>query len=154
MASISASLAGLVSFGAGVTGIAASYDLKTFFDARSATPPTVVFPCLMAVPELGQQTGWKTLAGIGSSPLVEFNLEHYLLFSEVAANVDLTVALPSELALIDNYMAALKSSPFLTATSAPSTHWPVEVTYRMTKTSWWNITYHTMVFRHLLKLNL
>jgi hypothetical protein len=152
MANLTSALAGLVSFGATVSGVAQSYDLKTFFDAKQAG--SISYPCLLAVPDLGEQTGWKALGQLGNAPLLDFVFEHYLMFAQVGNTADMTVILPQELALVDNYFTALKTTPFLTAASSPSVHQPPQVSYRMMKSNWYGIQYHSIGFRLAMRLYL
>lgn len=154
VASITASVAGLVSFGATITGVAQSYDFKGFYDALSGIGSAVTFPCVVAIPDLGEQAGWQSLSMMGNSPKIDFVLEHYLLFAKVAGSADITAIMPNLTTIIDNYFVALKALPFLTASSAPSTHHAPVTAYRVAKSNLLGVQYHSVIFRHKLELYL
>jgi hypothetical protein len=155
--SISDTLAGLVSFGGTVLNPVGgapltSYDYKTYYD--TGTPPAPTLPCLLAVPELGEQSGWQTVAFGGGGPRLDFNLEHYLLFSVIAGNPNFTLIMPDLLNLIKAYYTALKALPFLTAASNPATHKAAIVRFKIQRSVWEQVQYHSIIFKHELGLNL
>jgi hypothetical protein len=152
MATITGSVAGLVTFGSSVTGVNASYDLKTFFEAVAATPSTLQLPCLLVVPALDEQVGWRPLAQQGQSPVAEFVLDHYLLYSKIANNQDFAALQMTVLGFVDNYHAALKANPFYS--NPPATHTTPKVHYRMVKSTWAGVSYHSIIFRSEMGLYL
>lgn len=152
MASIAASVAALKSFGASMAPtIAGSYTLKEFFDLGV---PNVPLPALLAVPELGQQTGWQTLAFMGQAPQLTFSLDHYLLFKSVGGTEDFTYVQPDMVDKIDAYFVALKANPLLTNAGVPGTHFAPQVSFKIQRTKWGDTQFHSVIFRYELGLML
>lgn len=159
MPSMTDSIAGLVDFGATVLNLSAapmaSYNLKTFREAKDATPSTLVIPCLVAVPEIEEDNNqWRTLAVGGGAPEFSFTLEHLMLCAAVANNIDFSAILPNLVTLLDNYFVALKARPFFRAETNPATHYPPQTEYRLEKLTLGQTQYHAWRFRHELRLNL
>jgi hypothetical protein len=159
MASMADSIAGLVEFGATVLNLSAtpmaSYNLRTFRQAKDATPATLVLPCLVAVPEIEEDNNqWQALANSGGAPEFSFTLEHLLLAATVAESIDFSALIPDLVTLLDNYFVALKARPYFRVDSNPATHYAPMTQYRLEKLALGQTQYHAWRFRHELRLNL
>ncbi len=152
MASITASLANLVSFGAGITGIQGSYDLKTFYDAPANGAPTT--PCLLTVLNLEAAGDWKTIAFQGNAASIDFTLDQYLLYKTVADNADITILMPGLISAIDTYFAALVANPLITVNGVPATHISPKVAWKILRSKWGEQQYHGALIQYQVRLNL
>ncbi len=156
MADISTVVAGLVTFGGTVVnpdgGVFASYDLTTFYEAKAAG--TLSIPALLALEELGEQSGWQSFAFMGKAAKLEFTLEHQMLFRTVAENDDYPKLLPKERQCIINYFAALGATPYFTPATAPAIHYAPKTSWRKGRIAWDGVMYIGVIFLHDVAINL
>ncbi|MEP7284318.1 MAG: hypothetical protein ABI947_00960 [Chloroflexota bacterium] len=152
MATISAAITALATFGGTVPGIHASYDLTTLPEKITRDK----LACAVVVPEVtGGQNAYRfqTVSFMGSAPQVTFTVSQLVLFDTVD-NKRVKAVLPGLITLLDNYLAALKALPFLSSTSAPAIHRAVTCTPTIGTFAYGDIEYHGIEFTHSLMINL
>jgi len=137
----------LATWGAGVAQVKNSYDLTTIPDKIGR----VMLPCLIPVPEVGGEQGFKTCSFIGNSPEVDITINHLLLNGE-ASDPGVKKDLPPLMAMLDAYLAAAKANPTLVAGSNPAFNVIMQFSIEVGLTAYAEIEYHSISFEHKYKL--
>ena len=149
MPTVTAAISALATFAASVPGIKNSYDLAAIPEKISREK----LPCAVVIPEVGQEPGFKTLAFAGNAPELDFSVRQIVLYDE-AAPKDVRKVLPGMITLLDNYLAALKASPYLGSIAAPPVHQPAQVKISVGVIEWAGVSYHALEFTHALVIYL
>src|SRR5216684_400356 len=140
----------LATFGATVSGVTNSYDLQQIPDKVTR----VQLPCLLIVPEVGIEQGFRTLSFSGNAPEQTFEITQLLLYAE-ADVLEVKRALPGLLTLLDNYNAAAKANPQIdTQAGPPYNRTIMEYGVEIGITEWGDVKYHSIAFKHKLVIYL
>jgi hypothetical protein len=148
MASVTNAISSLATFAAGVPGIVHSYDLNAVPESVSRDK----LPAALVIPE-GTDIGFKTLGSLGGAPIFEFSVIQLILVAP-AESIDFRKAVPGLITLLDAYLVALKASPFLGSTAAPPIHEATSVVPTIGITKYGGVDYHSIAFKHTLKIYL
>lgn len=149
MASVVTLITSLATWGAGVALVKNSYDLTTIPDKIGR----VQLPCLIPIPEVGGEQGFKTVSFMGNSPELDVTINHLLLNGE-ASDPGVKKDLPSLMAMLDAYCAAAKANPMLSAGTSPAFNVFMQFTVEVGLTEYAEIQYHSISFKHKYKLYL
>lgn len=137
----------LATFGATVTGVTKSFDLTTIPD--KITRP--MLPCF--VPILGgiEDKGYKELTYMGTSPQIEYVVNHRLYCVESNSNQPISVQVTKCLNFLDAYNTAAKAQKLIRASDDPFDI-PIAFTIHPGVSSWGDLECLTIDFRHMVKL--
>lgn len=138
----------VAAFGGTVSGIVGgtinSYKLSEIPDAVDRGQ----LPCLLIVPEVGSEEGFRFLAHLGGGPAITVEFSHVMLVAESGTRRPM-LAVPDVEAMLDNYKAAAKTQKFLDTVAGPPYN-QVVIGFQVEQGiyNWAGVDYHANVFRH------
>ena len=145
----------LANFGATVanalTGIGTvqSFDLDAIPDKITRAQ----LPCLILLPEVGGERGYRPLTFMGNAGQMVFDATHILFFEETA-NLSARKVLPGLLSQLDNYITAAQAQKFLDTQASPPNQVVITFTVNVNTGSYGGIEYHTLEFKHHYEIHL
>jgi hypothetical protein len=139
----------LATFGATVSGVHDSFDLNAIPDKITRA----MLPCLIPIPELGDEQGLTLDGMMGGAPHDSFTVTHRLLFAETA-NLSIKQALPDLITQRDNYITAAVTQKFLTAEASPVNQVPMAFSISVGVGAWGDVEYHLIDFKYKVRINL
>lgn len=142
-------LTSLATFGLTVSGITKSFDLDAIPDKITRGQ----LPCLIPIPEIGDEQGLMLLTFMGNGPQDSFNVTHRLLYAETA-NLRIEQVLPGLITIRDAYIAAAIAQHFLNYQASPVAQVVLQFSIQVGVGTWGDVEYHTIDFRHKVTLNL
>lgn len=137
----------LAIFGAGVPGIARSFDLNEMPQKLNRQQ----LPCLICIPQGNPDAGYKPLAFMGGSPTLSFEITQRCFIAETA-NLNMATALPKVVMLLDAYVDAAKLTRFISVEQDGSSTVPLVFSVELGFGEWDEVGYHVIDFKHKIEV--